>query len=80
MTSELFKLRDDKYTFLFDSPNTNKDFLPSSPKDFKTEVKFFVFIVSKVKSSTTVIALSLALILSADFRANLFKFLFNLKE
>ena len=34
-TSVDFKLRDDKYTLLFASPNTNKDFFPSMFKAFK---------------------------------------------
>jgi hypothetical protein len=54
ITLEAFKLRDDKYTFLFVSPNTNKDFLFSNPKAFKTLMKFLVFGASKLKSSTTI--------------------------
>jgi len=73
-------LRDDKYTFLFDSPNTNKDFLFSNPKAFKTLMNFLVFGASKLKSSTTTKFDSFAFIEKADFLANLFKFLFSLKE
>ena len=74
-TLEAFKLREDKYTFLFESPNTNKDFLFSKPKALKTEIKFFVFGVSNVKSSTTTKLDSFAFKEKADFLANLFKFL-----
>jgi hypothetical protein len=43
-------------------------------------MKFLVFGASKVKSSTTTRLFSLAFNDKADLRANLFKFLFNLKE
>ena len=52
ITLEPFKLRDDKYTFLFDSPNTNKDFLFSNPKAFKTLMKFLVFLGPNFKAVT----------------------------
>ena len=48
-TLEAIKLRDDKYTFLFDSPNTNSDFLFSNPKAFKTLMKFLVLGASNSK-------------------------------
>jgi hypothetical protein len=57
---DLFKLRDDKYTLLFDSANTNKHFLFSMPKAAKTAVKLLVLGVSKLKSSTTIILFSFA--------------------
>ena len=79
-TSEPFKLRDDKYTLLFDVPNTNRDFLFCRSKAFNTAVKFLVFGVSKLKSSKTIIDFSFALIDKADFLAKRFKFLFNLKD
>ncbi len=68
-TSEPFKLREDKYTLLFEPPKTNKDFLLSRFKAFNTAVKFFVFGESNVKSSITVIDFSEALIVKADFRS-----------
>ena len=77
MTSDPFKLRDDKYTLLFDAPNTKRDFLFSKFKAFKTAVKFLVFGASKLKSSKTTIDFSPALILKADLRAKRFKLLFN---
>jgi hypothetical protein len=41
-TLDAFKLRDDKYTFLFESPNTNKDFLfLLIPKAFKIVNEIF---------------------------------------
>jgi hypothetical protein len=43
-------------------------------------MKFLVFGVSKLKSSTTTKFDSFAFKEKADLRANLFKFLFNLKE
>ena len=58
-TLELFKLRDDKYTFAFSLPNTNKDFLESNSNAFNTFTKFLVFGVSKLKSSTITKFLSL---------------------
>ena len=77
-TSEPLKFRDDKYTLLFGAPNTIRDFLSSMFKAFKTSINFLVFGVLKSKSSTTVIALSLALRDKADFLANFFNFLFSL--
>src|SRR5690606_26086848 len=62
-----------------EAPNTNRDFLFSKSKAFKTATKFFVFGDSKLKSSNTTIDFSFALILKADFLAKRFKFLFNLK-
>jgi hypothetical protein len=79
-TLEAFKLRDDKYTFLFESPNTIKDFLFSIPKALKNEMNFFVFGTSKLKSSTTIKFDSFAFKEKADFLAKRFKLLFNLKE
>src|SRR5690606_18195532 len=79
-TEALFKLRDDKYTFLFDSPNTNNDFLLSNPKAFNTLMKFLVFGVSKVMSSITNKLDSCALIVNADLRVKRFNAMFNLKE
>jgi hypothetical protein len=70
-TLEAFKLRDDKYTFLFESPNTNKDFLFSNPKALKTDKKFLVLGVSKVKSSTTIKLDSFAFNEKADQFANI---------
>ena len=61
MTSVPVKFREDKYTLLFGSPNTNNDFLPSRPKVFNTAVKSFVLGVLKDKSSKTSILSSLAL-------------------
>ena len=43
ITSDPFKLRDDKYTLLFGVPKTNKDFLLSRLSAFKTAVNSFVF-------------------------------------
>ena len=34
----LFKLRDDKYRLLFDSPNTNKDFLASNLANLASDI------------------------------------------
>ena len=75
-TSEPFKFRDDKYTLLFAAPKTNKDFLSSRLSALITETKFLVLTVSNSKSSKTVIALSFALIVKADFLAIFFNFLF----
>ena len=70
-----FKLRDDKYTFLFGSDNTNKVFLSSTPIDFIIFKKELDFGISKLKSSKTIIEFSLALIDKADFRAKRLTFL-----
>ena len=71
-TSVWVKLRDDKYTLLFESPNTTRDFLLSIPNDFNTCKKSLVFGASKLKSSTTTIDFSPAFIDKADLRAKRF--------
>jgi hypothetical protein len=79
-TLDAFKLRDDKYTFLFlYCPTQTERFLFSNSKAFKTLMKFLVFGVSKLKSSRTIMFDSFALIENADFLPNV-KFLFNLNE
>ena len=74
--SDFFKFREDKYTFLFSSANTKSEFFESIFNSFKKSFKPFVLGLSKEKSSTTLIEFDLALMLSADFLAMLFVFLF----
>ena len=77
IASDLLKLRDDKYTLLFGSAKTTKDFLLSIPKDFKIEIYAEVFGESIFKSSKTMIDFSCAFNVKADLRANRFTFLFT---
>ena len=60
LVDEANKLQD-KYTFLFESPNTNKVFLSANFKLFIKSAYFLVFGASKLKSSRTVMLLSFAL-------------------
>ena len=68
----------DNAAFVLPSSNTTNAF--ATDKLFNIAWKFFVLISSNFNSSTTMNLFSCTLDVSADLRAALFSFLFNLKE